>query len=91
MGAARINWEAISSIAEVTGAAAVIISLVYLAVQIRSGTQALKTSTRDASFHHIMEWNYALSQSSDLPALFHRGCEDFSALGSKMRTARQLD
>ena len=35
-----MNWEAIGSIAELIGAAAVFISLVYLATQIRDGKKS---------------------------------------------------
>jgi len=48
-----MNWEAIGVIAEVVGAAAVIVSLVYLAVQVSSNTRALKAS---ASFDTTHSW-----------------------------------
>jgi hypothetical protein len=34
-----MNWDAISTIAEVVGAAAVVVSLIYLAVQIQQNTK----------------------------------------------------
>ena len=37
-----MNWEAIGAIGEVVGAAAVVVTLGYLAVQIRANTAALK-------------------------------------------------
>jgi hypothetical protein len=40
-------WEAIGSIADLIGATAVVISLVYFAVQVSSGTRELRTTTRD--------------------------------------------
>ena len=39
-----MNWEAISAIGETTGAVAVVISLLYLAVQIRQNTNQIKSS-----------------------------------------------
>ena len=43
-----MNWEAISTISEVIGAIAVVVSLVYLAVQIRQNTHTSKSATRQA-------------------------------------------
>jgi hypothetical protein len=40
-----MNWEAIGAIGEVLGALAVIVTLVYLAVQIRQNTAAALTNT----------------------------------------------
>jgi len=46
-----MNWEAIGVIAEVVGAVAVVISLGYLAIQVRSNTRALKASSSFDSTH----------------------------------------
>ena len=49
MGA--INWDAIGAIGDFAGSVGVFISLVYLAVQLRSSA----AETRDASIHSVME------------------------------------
>ena len=41
-----MNWEAIGAIGEVVGAIAVIVTLVYLSIQIRSNTIATQTASR---------------------------------------------
>ena len=43
-----MNWDAISAISEMTGALAVVISLVYLASQIRQNTRQMEQSERTA-------------------------------------------
>jgi hypothetical protein len=43
-----VNWEAISAIGQIVGALAVVISLIYLATEVRSSVRA----TREAS----MRW-----------------------------------
>ena len=43
-----MNWEAISTVSEVIGAIAVVVSLIYLAVQIRQNTHMSKSATRQA-------------------------------------------
>ena len=39
-----MNWDAMSTIAEVVSAIAVVVSLVYLAIQLRTNTKALKAN-----------------------------------------------
>ena len=41
-----MNWEAISTIAEIVGATAVVVSLVYLAIQIRQNNRQVKEQIR---------------------------------------------
>jgi hypothetical protein len=42
-----MNWDAFGAIAEVVGAAGVLITLVYLAVQIRHNSASVDASTED--------------------------------------------
>ncbi len=46
-----INWDAFGAIGEIAGSIGVFISLIYLAVQMRSSA----AETRDASIHSVME------------------------------------
>ena len=41
-----MNWEAISSIGEIIGATGVIVTLIYLAIQVRANTAATQASSR---------------------------------------------
>jgi hypothetical protein len=54
-----MNWEAIGAVGEVLGAAAVLITLGYLAVQIRQSTQAMQNSALGAAldFHGHFDRN----------------------------------
>ena len=40
-----MNWDAVGAISQIVGAALVGITLIYLAVQLRQNTAALKSST----------------------------------------------
>jgi hypothetical protein len=46
-----MNWDAIGAVGEIFGAIAVFVSLVYLAVQTRNNTRALRSS----AFHQVRE------------------------------------
>jgi len=44
-----MNWEAISAVGEVVGAIAVVVTLIYLAVQVRRGTSATQAASIQAA------------------------------------------
>ena len=74
-----MNWEAIGAIGELLGASAVVTSLVYLSIQIRTQNK----ETRLAAMHEIrMEFRSALSTFADssMSALFARANEDYDSL-----------
>ena len=58
-----MNWEAIGAIGEVGGAIAVVVTLVYLARQIRHGAEA----TRIAAYHQAQEqlWSVGVAVATD--------------------------
>lgn len=68
-----MNWNAIGAVAELLGAAAVVVTLVYLSRQIRDQNRAIETSTRDSAFHQLQEWNYQLMADPRLSVVFQRG------------------
>ena len=74
-----MDWQAISSIAEVLGAIAVIISLVYLATQVRSTTEQNR-ATMEQSIADRLNENMMIASSSDIGSIVHRGMADFSDL-----------
>jgi hypothetical protein len=76
-------WEAIGSIADLIGATAVVISLVYFAVQVSSGTRELRTTTRDLAIQKLMEFNYYVMSDAELGWIFQSGCRDFQSLEEK--------
>jgi hypothetical protein len=47
-GGRAINWEAIGAIGEIVGAAAVVVTLAYLAVQIRNNTRIARSVARQS-------------------------------------------
>jgi hypothetical protein len=81
-----MNWQATTAVAETVAALAVVVSLIYLALQVRSGAKVFRTDYRDAAFRSLMEWNYHLVADPDLAWMFHRGCRDFNSLSEKERS-----
>jgi hypothetical protein len=66
-----VNWEAISAIGEIVGAMGVIISLLYLAAQVRQNTQVARAATRQAIASDLQGLASDLVTGDDAARLFH--------------------
>jgi len=71
-----VNWEAISAIGQIVGALAVVISLIYVAREIRSNARAART----ASMGNVNRWLGELVVNPHLGELWYRGIHDFGSL-----------
>lgn len=77
-----MNWEAIVAIVEVVGLLAVVLSLVYLAIQVRQNSQLINQNTfvaRSAMVHETSVF-YArffelIADNSELANIFRRGID----------------
>ncbi len=78
-----MNWEAIGAIGEAVGAAAVVASLLYLAVQLRGSTRASTVQAKLESTRLMTDFLDLLIQSPELNELFLRGREDIESLSSE--------
>jgi len=80
----RMNWDAIGAIGEIVGAAGVVVSLVYLAAQIRNQNR----ESRLAAMHEISSgFRVATSKllDSGLTGIFVKAIEDFESLTDEER------
>ena len=57
-----MNWDAIGSVAELLGAAGVIVSLLYLSYQIRINTKTVKAEATQTTYTGWSDFNYELSK-----------------------------
>ena len=90
-----MNWEAISAIGEAVGAIAVVISLVYLAVQIRQNTRQIANSieaTRLDAFERNIESGNRTREffllNPELAELYGRGRKSYSGLDTSEKVVR---
>lgn len=70
-----MNWEAISAIGQLVGALAVLITLIYLAVQLRQNTAAVATSTYESTMTGFNDINVVVASHPALASLLDRGCQ----------------
>ena len=75
-----MNWEAIGAIGEVFGAAGVIITLAYLAVQMRQNTRSVQRSTYQELVASSVQNSVAFANDEGLAELWAKGALDYSSL-----------
>ena len=85
-----MNWEAISAIAEVVGVIAVVVSLIYLSIQIRQNTKVAGAATRQAIADSTENLASDILNNGEIAEIFvrHINGEDLSAVESLRLEAR---
>ncbi|NKB98270.1 MAG: hypothetical protein GKR90_07220 [Pseudomonadales bacterium] len=75
-----MNWDAIGAAGEIIGAAAVVVSLSYLAIQIRTSNRAVKQAASREIMDEIFNWYGQISNDVTISDLWLRGCAKDSSL-----------
>ena len=75
-----MNWEAIGAVGEIVGAAAVVVTLIYVAVQVRQNTRSIDESRElavatafDEHDRMFNEWYELLSSSRESAEVWYKG------------------
>ena len=82
-----MNWEAIGAVGEVVGAAGVIITLAYLASQIRQNNRSQRLAASSSLEHDVTQIRLALATDPDLLRILKTGLREPAAL-SETEVAR---
>ncbi len=72
-----MNWNAIGAISEALGAIGVVVTVAYLAFQIRQNTRSIEGSTEQALMNLELSLSELLAQHA---SIFRRGCADIADL-----------
>jgi hypothetical protein len=75
-----VNWEAISAIGQLVGALAVVISLIYLAREVRSNARATRIAAGRSTLGFLNRFTQQITEHADLAELRDRGFKDFESL-----------
>lgn len=75
-----MTLDQFANLAEITGVVIVVITLIYLSVQVRQNTQALHSTGAQATHDALTTGYTTLATNSDLNRLFRNGCQDPSTL-----------
>ena len=80
-----MNWEAIGAVAELLGSLAVIVTLVFLAAQLRSNSAMIRNSVLQNQAMSMSEWARHLANDPELYDIYRRGLRDDSELTKEER------
>lgn len=75
-----MNWDALGAIGEIIGAVAVFATLVYLAVQIRQNTGAVRAAALNSSVVVVTDIRAKLFGDPNLTDIYIRGLDDPDSL-----------
>jgi hypothetical protein len=75
-----VNWEAISAIGQIVGALAVVISLIYVATEVRSGARATRIASERSLSDLFIRFVRHVAENPHLSELYYRGIRDFDSL-----------
>ncbi len=75
-----MNWEAIGALAELAGAIAVVVTLYYLASQIRQSNTLARRNEHNATMEQVSLFRMAVAQSEELATLLLTGAKSYSVL-----------
>lgn len=71
-----MNWEALSALGEIASAIAVIVTLVYLSVQVRQNTKASRVAAVQAASENSSRFSELIAADPVLGEVFWRGLRD---------------
>jgi len=75
-----VNWEAISAFGQIVGAVAVVISVLYLAREVRSSARATRVASERSWAEMVIRFLQQIAEHPDLSELYYRGVHDFESL-----------
>ena len=81
----RVNWEAIAAVAEILGSLAVVVSLGYVASQIRQSARESKRNVYRSVKTEIQEFRAMIAQSAQVARIYREGLKQSSELNEDDR------
>jgi hypothetical protein len=75
-----MNWEAVSAIGQIVGAVGVIISVIYLALQVRSNARQTRLASMRSMSDAFNQWLQSLAENAEFGDLYYRGMRDFESI-----------
>ncbi|MDX1646917.1 MAG: hypothetical protein R3304_07220 [Longimicrobiales bacterium] len=78
-----MNWDAVGAVAEMVGAVGVIATLIYLAMQVRHNTRAVRAQTYDSFVSQFRNWNEPMRAHEEMAERFHELMEDVESLSPR--------
>ena len=80
-----MNWEAVNAISQLVSSVAVVLSVLYLGIQVHRSTRVAKLATQDAAATALRDVTKPFMENAELERIWRVGLEDLSALPSEDR------
>ena len=78
-----MNWEAISAVSQLIGSVAVVVSVLYLAVQLRGSTRVAKVAAQDAAATALRDVTKPFMENAELARIWRTGLENLKGLSAE--------
>src|SRR6187551_3814115 len=75
-----MNWEAISALGQIIGAMAVVISVIYLALQVRSNARQTRLASMRSMSDAFNGFLQGLAGNPQMGELWYRGVTDYESI-----------
>ena len=75
-----MNWDVVAAVGDFVGAIAIVLTLVYLAVQIRQNTRSGQSAALEGSIERIDDSRKSIYESSEVTAIYNRGLRNYEDL-----------
>src|SRR3954463_5235446 len=78
-----MNWDEVSAIAQMIGSIAVVLSVLYLAIQVHQSTRIAKLAAQDAAATALREVTKPFAENAELARIWRIGLENLDALSAE--------
>ncbi len=69
-----MNWEALGSIAELVAALAVLVTLIFLTIQVKTNNELTRRANRDKTIEQFNAWRQLIGSDPHVANIWMRGC-----------------
>ena len=73
----------LANLGQINGALAVVISLFYVAHQIRQNTNAVRSATAQTVHEHFAKWYHLMASDAELSRIAANGLRDYASLSEQ--------
>jgi len=70
-----MNWEALGAVGEAVGGTGVVLTLLYLAIQVRQHTAEMRSQASESVAGNLREWLRPMIEDPELSRIFRTGAE----------------
>jgi hypothetical protein len=78
-----MNLNDLANLGQIIGAVAVVVSLIYVALQIRQNTNAVRSAAAQVVHEHFASWYHLLASDESLSQVAIDGLKDYGSLSGK--------